>query len=391
MADFEQMMEVFHRIRHGSRPLPKLPPDEAVIALLGAAHNVKPQPKKPRLELARLRNIAMLEALRTTGMRVGELVKMKRDDLDPRNHAARVTGKGNKQRMVYFDDKAWQAIQEYLSARNDGERGRALYQLPVFARHDRRVSNKTLSLTTDTVRLVFNQLARDAQIEITMTPHSLRHAFATRVLGATGNPAVVQDMLGLSSPIPTRVYTNTSTAKQMRDVHRTAFGDRSKDIAQELAEIISKGENDLVEFKVAARWNPHTRKKDDSLKDNILQAVAAFMNRDGGTIIIGVNDKGVVVGLEEDYAAADPQKCNRDGYEMFLRNAISDRLGVDSVLYKVLFNQSNDKEVCQLKIEPASLPIYLDDDLYIRDGNKKRKLKVKDAISYIKEHWGDSP
>lgn len=228
-SEIERMREAYHQYRKGgSRPLPKLPPDEAVVALLDAAHNVKPQPKKPRLDLARLRNIAMLEALRSSGMRVGELVKMKRDDLDHRNHAARVTGKGDKQRIVYFDDKAWQAIQEYLTARNDGERGRALYQLPIFARHDRRVSNKTLPLTTDTVRLVFNQLARDAQIEITMTPHSLRHAFATRVLEATGDLAVVQDMLGHSSPETTRIYAKVSN-KKMREAHRTAFGYHGED------------------------------------------------------------------------------------------------------------------------------------------------------------------
>ena len=170
----------------------------------------------------------MLEALRSSGMRVGELVKMQRDDLDHRNHAARVTGKGDKQRIVYFDDIAWQSIQDYLKTRNDGERGRALYQLPVFARHDRRVGDKILPLTTDTVRLVFNQLAKNAQIEITMTPHSLRHAFATRVLEATSDLAMVQDMLGHASPETTRIYAKVSN-KKMREAHRVAFKYRGED------------------------------------------------------------------------------------------------------------------------------------------------------------------
>jgi integrase/recombinase XerD len=155
-------------------------------------------------------------------------VGLKRDDLDYRLHSARVTGKGDKQRIVYFDDAAWNAIQAYLKARNDGARGRALYQLPLFARHDRRVSNKTLPLTTDTVRLVFNALARAANIEIAMTPHSLRHAFATKVLEATGDLAVVQDMLGHSSPVTTRIYAKVSS-KRMRDAHRTAFNYRGKE------------------------------------------------------------------------------------------------------------------------------------------------------------------
>jgi site-specific recombinase XerD len=222
-SDVERMRDAYAKYRRGfSRPLPKLPPEEAVTALLDAARNVKQQPKRPRLELARLRNIAMLQALRTSGMRVGELVGLKRDDLDYRLHTARVTGKGNKQRIVYFDDAAWNAIQTYLKARGDGARGRALYQLPLFARHDRRVSNKVMPLSTDTVRMVFNALARDAGIQVAMTPHSLRHAFATKVLEATGDLAVVQDMLGHSSPVTTRIYAKVSN-KKMREAHHSAF------------------------------------------------------------------------------------------------------------------------------------------------------------------------
>ena len=223
-SDVKRMEESFKQYRRGySRPLPKLPPEEIVKTLLDAAHAVKPTPNKPRLDLARLRNIAMLEALRSSGMRVGELVGLKRDDLDNRNHAARVTGKGDKQRIVYFDDPAWNAIHEYLKERNDGARGRALYQQPLFARHDRRASDKVLPLTTDSVRLVFNAIAREANIDIVMTPHSLRHAFATKVLEATGDLAVVQDMLGHSSPATTRIYAKVSS-KKMRDAHRIAFG-----------------------------------------------------------------------------------------------------------------------------------------------------------------------
>jgi site-specific recombinase XerD len=222
-SDIERMRDAYAKYRRGfSRPLPKLPPEEAVTGLIDAAIRVKEQPKRPRLELARLRNIAMLQALRTSGMRVGELVGLKRDDLDYRLHTARVTGKGNKQRIVYFDDAAWNAIQAYLKARGDGARGRALYQQPLFARHDRRASSKVLPLTTDTVRMVFNSLARAAGIQVAMTPHSLRHAFATKVLEATGDLAVVQDMLGHSSPVTTRIYAKVSN-KKMREAHHRAF------------------------------------------------------------------------------------------------------------------------------------------------------------------------
>ncbi|MCL4394649.1 MAG: tyrosine-type recombinase/integrase [Chloroflexi bacterium] len=222
-SDMERMREAYRLYRRGfHRPLPKLPPEEAVRALLAAARRVKVQPRRPRLDLARLRDIAMLEALRSSGMRVGELVGLRRDNLDYRQHTARVTGKGGKQRVVYFDDEAWNAMQSYLKARADGARGRAMYELPLFARHDRRAGSRVLPLTTDSVRLVFGKLARDAEIEIAMTPHSLRHAFATKMLEATGDLALVQDMLGHSSPATTRIYAKVSS-KRLRDAHRTVF------------------------------------------------------------------------------------------------------------------------------------------------------------------------
>lgn len=232
-SDLERMRDAYRKYRRGySRPLPKLPPEEAVDALIDAARGVSPEPKNPRLELARLRNIAMLEALRSSGMRVGELVRLKRDDLDHRQHTARVTGKGERERIVYFDDTAWKSIQLYLTARNDGGKGRALYLLPVFARHDRRVGSRTMPMTTDGVRLVFNDLARQAKLEISLTPHSLRHAFATRVLESSGDLALVQDMLGHSSPATTRIYAKVSN-KKMREAHREAFQSRGTEKEEE--------------------------------------------------------------------------------------------------------------------------------------------------------------
>lgn len=222
-SDMVRMREAYRNYRKGfHRPLPKLPPESAVDALLASARHVKPEPGRPRLELCRLRNIAMLESLRSTGMRVGELVGLRRDDVDYQQHSARVTGKGDRQRIVYFDDAAWDAVQAYVGKRSDGARGRALYQLPLFARHDRRASRRVLPLTTDAVRLVFRQLARDAEMELPLTPHSFRHAFATRLLEATGDLAVVQDMLGHSSPTTTRIYAKVSS-KRLREAHHTAF------------------------------------------------------------------------------------------------------------------------------------------------------------------------
>lgn len=231
-SDLIRMRESVHKYRHGhdSRKS-ELLPAEAVVALLNAARGVKSKPQNRRSELARLRNIAMLEALRSSGMRVGELVDLKCGQLECEYQAARIVGKGNRERLVYFDDTAWNAIYSYLAARMGSVGESETAELPVFARHDRRVSNRTLPLTTDSVRLVFNELAATAGIKTAVSPQSLRQAFAAHMFDVTSDLALVQDMLGHESPATTRIYAKVSD-KKMRKAHKQAFGYREDDDAK---------------------------------------------------------------------------------------------------------------------------------------------------------------
>lgn len=153
---------------------------------------------------------------------MGELVKMKRGDLDHSQHAARVTGKGDKERVVYFDGVAWDALTKYLRARKDGSRSVLSEALPVFAEHGRNAGERIVPLTTNRVREVFVDLCQLVDVELKLTPHMLRHAFATRLLDACGDLAIVQDALGHSSPSTTRIYAEVSP-KRVREAHRLAF------------------------------------------------------------------------------------------------------------------------------------------------------------------------
>jgi site-specific recombinase XerD len=223
-GEHERLKDAYRDFRRGGyRRLPKPAAEEAVDRLIQAARAVPSKPDDGRHELIRLRNIAILETLRCTGMRVGELVSLRRGDLDYRNRTARVIGKGDRERVVYFDDVAWRAVQVYLNARQDGARGRALYELPIFARHDRAAGDRVLPISTNTVRRVFDDCMKLAGIEQPLTPHSLRHTFATRALEVTEDLAVVQDLLGHASPATTRVYTRVSS-RRLRQAHREIFG-----------------------------------------------------------------------------------------------------------------------------------------------------------------------
>lgn len=159
-----------------------------------------------------------------------------------------------------------------------------------------------------------------------------------------------------------------------------------------IADLIAKGENERVEFKVAACWNPYTRVAQKEMRENVIQEVAAFMNKDGGVVLIGVADDGTVVGLENDYKAANPQpkRQNRDGYQLFLNNVLVNALDKECLaFYSISFHTIQGKDVCCITVEPASEPVYVhDSEFYVRNGNSRLKLNMRQVAPYIKQHWG---
>ncbi len=217
------------RIRRNQRPpdlLPYPPRPEEMEALVAAARDtVLRRENDLRERLAKLRNIAIVEALRCTGLRVGELVGITRKQLDERDRAVWVIGKRGKARRVYFDDRAWEAIHRYLQERQpfDGGARRPLAELPVFARHDRRVGSQVLPLTTATIQNTIRRLAEQAGLGAKgITPHALRHYFATRIYQTTHDLAVTQTALGHSNPNTTRIYAKLED-NAVREAHQAAF------------------------------------------------------------------------------------------------------------------------------------------------------------------------
>lgn len=132
------------------------------------------------------------------------------------------------------------------------------------------------------------------------------------------------------------------------------------------------------------------------MKDNIVQAVASFMNsKDGGTVLLGVKNDGAVVGLADDFKAANSQRQDSDSYERFLRDILNIGLSLKGALtlfYTISFAALGGKDVCRIDVKPANEPVFVRNgphyDFYIRDGNGKRKLNMLDAFAYRKQHWG---
>ena len=227
--ELARLQEGIKRVRRNQRPPELMPhpprPEEMELLVSAARETVLRRPDDPRERLAKLRDIAIVETLRCTGLRVGELVSLSRKQLEDQDRAVWVVGKGNKVRRVYFDERSWDAIHRYLRARQqvDGATGRPLSELPVFARHDRKAGSKILPLSTQSVQNTIRRLAETAGLGAKgITPHALRHYFATRIYQTTHDLAVTQTALGHASPNTTRIYAKLED-NAVRDAHREAF------------------------------------------------------------------------------------------------------------------------------------------------------------------------
>jgi hypothetical protein len=161
----------------------------------------------------------------------------------------------------------------------------------------------------------------------------------------------------------------------------------------EIAALLAAGESARVEFKSSARWDLRENKKNPVLEQVILKTVAAFLNTDGGTLLLGVSDEGAVLGLEHDYQTL--QKKNADGYELFLTELLLGHYGKDcSPCVRITFHSLDSKEVCRLIAQPAPRPVWVkegaEEHLYIRSGNSTRRLSTREALDYCKTRWASA-
>lgn len=160
----------------------------------------------------------------------------------------------------------------------------------------------------------------------------------------------------------------------------------------DVEELISMGETHHVEFKTTLRYDMRENKVNKALEQVILKTIAAFSNRDGGTLILGVTDDMEVVGLENDYNTL--REGNKDTLELHIRNLINDAYGVEfaSSAVSIKFLQVNDMEVCVLEVKQGSKPLYTvatdkngvkTNKFYVRNGNSSPELDLKEVASYI--------
>lgn len=170
------------------------------------------------LHLRRLRDRAILETLYSTGLRVSELAGLNQKDVDLVRKEFAVTGKGKKRRIVFLSTEAAEHIQNYTKERTDGLDPLFLNYAKNLATRGDILGSKERRLTTVSVENLVRSYSLHAGIIKRVTPHVLRHSFATELLYNGADIRSVQEMLGHASITTTQIYTNI-TNKHLREVH----------------------------------------------------------------------------------------------------------------------------------------------------------------------------
>lgn len=154
--------------------------------------------------------------------------------------------------------------------------------------------------------------------------------------------------------------------------------------------MIEAGENEKIEFKSSLRWDYRQEKPNKALEKVIAKTISAFLNTTGGILIIGVDDEGEILGLDNDYNCIS--KKNQDGFLLTITNVVNNHLGKS--LHKFLQFEIitlNQKDVCIVKIQASDEPVFIgkqdNEEFFIRASASSQPLGVRETYNYIKSHW----
>lgn len=153
-----------------------------------------------------------------------------------------------------------------------------------------------------------------------------------------------------------------------------------------IAELVKLGESAVLEFKSTLQWDVVQKQANKGLRKSCLKTIAAFMNTDGGTLLIGVEDDGNIFGLDNDLALLGG---SRDKFEQTLVNIISDEMGPAlSHYYRIRFETVEDKLVCVVEVDAVGDAVFVKGEkgkeFFVRVGNTTKSLDPADTHDYLR-------
>ena len=163
----------------------------------------------------------------------------------------------------------------------------------------------------------------------------------------------------------------------------------------DLINIIRAGENSEVEFKTTMRYDMRENKVNKKLEEVILKTIAAFSNRSGGTLIMGVDDEMSIMGLDNDLKTL--KNGTKDEFELHIRNLVNNAYGVNFATnnLNIDFPEVEEIEICTVKIKPGLEPLTLKSQIkmeieiksFIRNGNSSQEVPLDEIAQYINERF----
>jgi len=161
----------------------------------------------------------------------------------------------------------------------------------------------------------------------------------------------------------------------------------------EVRALIKKGETSEVEFKSSMRWDYKDGKVNSKLEEVILKSIAAFNNGEGGSLLIGVNDEGEILGIEPDMGTM--KEKDKDHFELHLRTMLNNAYGLEysTNFVKVHFPSINNSQICLVRVKKGDRPLFTCvtdrsgqkvEKFYVRSGNSSREFaRMAEAMDYI--------
>jgi hypothetical protein len=161
---------------------------------------------------------------------------------------------------------------------------------------------------------------------------------------------------------------------------------------EDLERILKRGEHERLEFKSSFRWDVRENRLNKVIEQAIMKTIAAFLNTNGGHLILGVDNNKNIIGLEYDYKSLPKQ--NADAFENHFTNVFKEMLGAEHRLFvKLSFPVIDGKDICVIRILPSNKPVYLrvenNEFFYIRTGNSTSALRLSELNCYIQSHWSN--
>jgi type I restriction enzyme, R subunit len=195
------------------------------------------------------------------------------------------------------------------------------------------------------------------------------------------------DIASIADSVVERIRTDAEFASLVADQMGLPGGAALRTVE----EIIARDEDFAVEFKSTARWDLREGKPNKVMEDAVVKTIAGFLNTDGGTLLIGVDDSGAVLGLERDYDRVQPK--NGDGFVNWLTTHLINALGYPPVTrVRARIAGHDGQQICRIDVARHSEPVWAKTSkaervLFARFNNSTRAVLVDEVPAYVSLRW----